>query len=132
MLVSLGGGVVAAALQRRARAAEPVDVVVIGAGLAGLNAALLLAGQGARVVVLEASGRVGGRVYTGDRIPGRPELGASQVGTLYARVRDMAAQLAVPMEPALPVERSTNQRSQAVHHEPGYSFASISKASGSR
>src|SRR5213592_4252731 len=37
------------------------DVVVIGAGFAGLSAAVRLAGKGARVLVLEARGRLGGR-----------------------------------------------------------------------
>jgi squalene-associated FAD-dependent desaturase len=37
------------------------DVVVIGAGFAGLSAAARLAGKGARVLVLEARSRLGGR-----------------------------------------------------------------------
>lgn len=42
------------------------DVVVVGAGLAGLNAAVLLAGAGLDVRVLEAGDDVGGRVRTDD------------------------------------------------------------------
>ncbi|MDN6299630.1 MAG: FAD-dependent oxidoreductase [Arthrobacter sp.] len=41
-----------------------MDVVVIGAGLAGLHAAGLAAAQGHEVTVLEATSRVGGRVDT--------------------------------------------------------------------
>lgn len=37
------------------------DVIVIGAGFAGLTAAAALAGRGVRVLVLEARGRLGGR-----------------------------------------------------------------------
>jgi squalene-associated FAD-dependent desaturase len=37
------------------------DVIVIGAGFAGLSAAVRLAGKGARVLVLEARSRLGGR-----------------------------------------------------------------------
>ena len=48
----------------RLRAAESADAIVLGAGLAGLYAALLLEEQGLRVTVLEASDRVGGRVQT--------------------------------------------------------------------
>ena len=45
------------------------DVVVVGAGLAGLRCARVLAGAGRDVVVLEADDRVGGRIRT-DRIDG--------------------------------------------------------------
>ncbi|MDR1990168.1 MAG: FAD-dependent oxidoreductase [Acidobacteriaceae bacterium] len=41
-----------------------VSVIVAGAGLAGLAAARELAANGARVTVVEARDRVGGRVYT--------------------------------------------------------------------
>ena len=40
------------------------DIVVVGAGLAGLTAARTLARAGRRVRVLEASGHLGGRVWT--------------------------------------------------------------------
>jgi phytoene dehydrogenase-like protein len=48
---------------------EDVDVAVVGAGLAGLACALTLAAAGRRVVVLEASDGVGGRVRT-DEVDG--------------------------------------------------------------
>ena len=44
--------------------AKKFDVVVVGAGLAGLSAALHLQSKGAEVAVLEASDRAGGRVAT--------------------------------------------------------------------
>jgi hypothetical protein len=46
-----------------------VDVVVVGAGLAGLRAAQLLSAAGRHVVVLEAQDAIGGRVRT-DRVDG--------------------------------------------------------------
>ncbi|MFJ5294823.1 flavin monoamine oxidase family protein [Streptomyces sp. NPDC088348] len=46
------------------------DVVVVGAGYAGLSAALRLREQGLDVVVLEASSRVGGRVLSEERPSG--------------------------------------------------------------
>ena len=49
--------------------ANTFDFVVIGAGLAGLNAALTLQDKGADVTVVEASDRAGGRVAT-DRVDG--------------------------------------------------------------
>lgn len=54
------------------------DVVVIGAGVAGLAAARRLNEQGVRVIVLEARDRIGGRVFTtrDGRTPLPIELGA--------------------------------------------------------
>ena len=42
----------------------PTDAIVVGAGAAGLMAARELARAGRRVLVLEASGRIGGRIMT--------------------------------------------------------------------
>ena len=41
-----------------------LDAVIVGAGVAGLAAAAALRRAGARCVVLEASGRIGGRAFT--------------------------------------------------------------------
>lgn len=92
----LGGGAslfAASAAPIRAQkrgAGEPQvwDAVIIGAGLAGLNAAGLLESQGLKVQVVEASDRVGGRLRTGRLGDFQAELGGSEVGTLYGRVRD--------------------------------------------
>jgi monoamine oxidase len=44
--------------------ANDFDVLVIGAGVAGLNAARMLAEAGQRVAILEARNRLGGRIWT--------------------------------------------------------------------
>jgi monoamine oxidase len=78
-------GALAGAAAGCARAQERADVVVIGAGLAGLYSALLLEEQGAKVVVLEAAARVGGRLKTLDALPGKPEAGGQTIDAMYAR-----------------------------------------------
>ncbi|MDT0482407.1 MULTISPECIES: protoporphyrinogen oxidase [Streptomyces] len=54
-------------------------VVVIGAGIAGLAAAHRLSQRGARVTVLEASDRVGGKLLPGDIAGARVDLGAESM-----------------------------------------------------
>ena len=55
------------------------EVVVVGAGAAGLSAAATLSRRGAQVTVLEARNRIGGRVWT-DRTLGVPiDLGGSWI-----------------------------------------------------
>lgn len=49
------------------------DVIIVGAGAAGLAAAATLAEQGLRVALLEARDRIGGRVFT-RRLPAQPGL----------------------------------------------------------
>ena len=69
------------------------DVIVIGAGLAGLHAASLLAGEGVRVTVLEAQDRLGGRLESFYDLPGAPEAGGDSILGGYARVLATARQL---------------------------------------
>lgn len=58
---------------------EHSDVIVVGAGVAGLTAARLMSSAGKRVVVIEARDRVGGRVWT-HRADGRAwDVGASWI-----------------------------------------------------
>ena len=47
-----------------ARATGDFDVAIIGAGAAGIAAARRLAGAGARIALIEASSRLGGRCFT--------------------------------------------------------------------
>lgn len=55
------------------------DVIIVGAGMSGLSAALVLQDQGIDVLVLEGKNRVGGRVYSIDSVPDSPEGGANAI-----------------------------------------------------
>lgn len=58
---------------------KPERVVVVGAGMAGLVAARLLHDSGFKVTVLEARERIGGRVWTDNRLGAPLDLGGSWV-----------------------------------------------------
>ena len=78
---------------------ERVDVAVVGAGLAGLSAASLLAAGGASVVVLEARDRVGGRTWTLPVGSARFDLGAQWIGPGQERLAALARRLGVETFP---------------------------------
>jgi putrescine oxidase len=66
-----------------------VDVVVVGAGVAGLTAAWRLAQAGIDVAVLEARERVGGRLHTLE-VDGEPfELGGQWIAPYQHAVREL-------------------------------------------
>ena len=82
------GSAVAASLSQRAftaAAAQP-DVIVIGAGLSGLETALTLQENGVKVLMLEGRKRVGGRVYSMFNVPGHPEAGGNTIANAYGRM----------------------------------------------
>ena len=69
-------------------------VVVVGAGVAGLAAARLLAAGGREVVVLEARDRVGGRLEGTTLADGTPlELGGQWIGPTQDRMYALVAEL---------------------------------------
>ena len=87
----------AGAAAKRLPAYTEVDVLVIGAGLSGLQSALLLEEQGAKVQVIEAQRRVGGRIWTLFDRPGFPEVGGNGFAVGYGRVLDRARALGLPL-----------------------------------
>ncbi len=107
-------------------------VVVIGAGLAGMNAAIQLQNAGREVVVLEAADRAGGRVQS-DQIDGftcdrgfqlinakYPELAALNIlGELDFRFADRALNIAI------------EDRSHRLGDPRQYPFSAFDSATGS-
>lgn len=74
-----------------------LDVIVIGAGVAGLTAARDLEAGGLRVLVLEARERIGGRTFT-DYSNGYPvELGAEFIHGASPEILQLAAQGGLPV-----------------------------------
>lgn len=78
---------------------EPVDVIVVGAGLAGLKAAQELMDAGRSVLVLEARDRVGGRSKPGEIAGQVVDLGGQWVGASHRRVRAEARAANVELHP---------------------------------
>jgi monoamine oxidase len=76
------------------------DIVVLGAGVAGLAAARILAQAGARVAIIEARRRVGGRIFT-------------------TRVADVAGSREVPVELGAEFIHGLPEETWSLLHEAG-------------
>src|SRR4051812_34328841 len=77
-----------------------VDVVVVGAGFAGLSAARVLEAAGRSVVVLEARARVGGRVHEHTFADGTAvEVGGQWVGPDQLRINKLVTDLGLETFP---------------------------------
>ncbi|MFJ8474742.1 NAD(P)/FAD-dependent oxidoreductase [Kitasatospora sp. NPDC094011] len=72
---------------RRARRPSDPDVVVVGAGLAGLAAARALTGHGLTVQILETTDRIGGRMATRELDGFRLDDGSHLLNTAYPELR---------------------------------------------
>ncbi len=71
-----------------------IDVVIIGAGLAGLTAAYRLKNAGYEVVVLEARDRVGGRTFNYTLPDGTiSEMGGQWIGSTHKAILALAHEL---------------------------------------
>jgi monoamine oxidase len=80
------------------KAPHKADVVVVGAGLAGLTAARQLHQSGKSVLVLEARHRVGGRCFSRSLGPGASDvanMGATFVGPTQTKILALMSELGI-------------------------------------
>jgi monoamine oxidase len=90
-----------AAQRHRRRVRRREDVVVVGAGLSGLIAAREVARAGHSVAVLEARGRVGGRMFDRTIAGGEVvDLGAEFIGPTQNHIRALVDELGIATFPA--------------------------------
>jgi len=82
-------------------AAKPKKIVVVGGGVAGLEAARMAAVRGHRVVLFEKTAQLGGQVLLAARAPARAEY-AGIVRFLVAQVRKLAIDVRLDVEATLP------------------------------
>jgi monoamine oxidase len=104
--------------------AEPptrdADLVVVGAGLAGLAAARRAAAEGASVLVLEARDRVGGRVLNEDIGGGNVvEVGAQWIGPTQDRLAAIARELGVATFPTYATGENVLELAGRLHRYTG-------------
>jgi 2,4-dienoyl-CoA reductase-like NADH-dependent reductase (Old Yellow Enzyme family) len=67
---------------------EPRKVMIVGAGPAGMKAAVVAARRGHHVSLYEASGRMGGQILLAERLPHRAEFGGAATN-LIAEVESL-------------------------------------------
>jgi monoamine oxidase len=96
------------------------DVVVVGAGLAGLSAARRLVDAGAEVVVLEARDRVGGRTLTLPSADGTPiDHGGQWIGPTQHRIAALAERVGLTTYPSYERGLNTEFRDGRAHRFQG-------------
>jgi len=100
----LGGAAAGAAIMaipRRARAAGNATVAIVGGGIAGLNCALTLRDKGIASTVYEASGRVGGRMFSNTSYWDAGQVSewcGELIDTGHHTVRNLAARYSLPLD----------------------------------
>lgn len=101
------------------------DVIVVGAGYSGLAAARLISKRAQRVVVLEASARIGGRAHTHRSGDAPVDLGGQWIGPDQTRINAHARDLGLRTYPSYTDGLSTLIDDDKVRHLTPLSVASF-------
>ena len=114
-LASAGAAAAATVIPRFSFAAQPT-VVIVGAGIAGLNCALELADLGIRSTVYEASGRIGGRMFTNTGYWNANQVTewcGELIDTSHTTIRGLAKRFNLPLDNLLGAQP---RRSDDIYH----------------
>jgi monoamine oxidase len=115
-LASVGAATAATAIPRFSFAAVDPTVAIVGAGIAGLNCALELADLGIRSTVFEASGRLGGRMFTNDGYWSANQITewcGELIDTGHTTIRKLAKRFDLPLDNLLGAQPP---RSDDIYH----------------
>jgi monoamine oxidase len=93
------------------------DVIVIGAGISGLMAALTLEAEGLDVRVLEAQDRTGGRIHSMQQLGDNAEAGATYIGAGYRRFIALAERFEIPLIDVTPILEFFREQELALRGE---------------
>jgi monoamine oxidase len=115
-LKGAGAITAATAVPRFSFAAAPPTVVIVGAGIAGLTCALELADLGIASTVYEASGRIGGRMFSNTGYWNANQVTewcGELIDTGHTTVRKLAKRFGLPLDNLLAAQPN---RSDDIYH----------------
>src|SRR5262245_25618570 len=102
LLAAAGAVLTTVALPRSLRAASDPRIAIVGGGIAGLNCALELADRGIAATVYEASGRIGGRMFSNNSGYWEQnqvsEWGGELIDTGHTTIRRLARRFDLPLD----------------------------------
>ncbi|XP_062977724.1 L-amino-acid oxidase-like [Elgaria multicarinata webbii] len=88
------------------KATKAKTIVIVGAGISGLTAAKLLKDAGHRIVILEASDRVGGRIKTHREEDWYMDLGPMRLPKNHRIVREFLSKFNLSLNPFTQVDKN--------------------------